>query len=53
MKREESEIIEIVNRETKAWDTKDVNMLLSVFHKDMVWPWSKTYLLIHNIIQLN
>ena len=33
------EIIEIVNRETKAWDTKDVDLFLSIFHKDMVWPW--------------
>lgn len=33
------EIIEIVNRETKAWDTKDVELLLSIFHPDMVWVW--------------
>ncbi len=33
------EIIEIVNRETKAWDTQDVELFLSLFHKDMVWPW--------------
>jgi len=33
------QIKEIVNRETKAWDTQDVDLLLSVFHKDMVWPW--------------
>lgn len=32
------EILEIVNRETRAWDTKDVNLLISVFHPDMVWP---------------
>jgi ketosteroid isomerase-like protein len=36
------EIIEIVNRETRAWDTKDVELLLSVFHPDMVWPWPRT-----------
>lgn len=35
----EQEIEEIVNRETLAWDTKDVELLLSVFHPDMVWPW--------------
>ena len=35
----EDEIREIVNRETRAWDTKDVGLLLSVFHSDMVWPW--------------
>lgn len=35
----EEEIREIVNRETRAWDTKDVKLLLSVFHADMVWPW--------------
>jgi ketosteroid isomerase-like protein len=33
------EIIEIVNRETKAWDTQDVELLMTVFHPDMVWPW--------------
>lgn len=32
-------IEEIVNRETRAWDTQDVDLLLSVFHPDMVWPW--------------
>jgi ketosteroid isomerase-like protein len=36
---EESEIREIVNTETRAWDTKDVDLLLSVLHPDMVWPW--------------
>ena len=30
------EIEEIVNRETVAWDTKDVELLLSLFHPDMV-----------------
>lgn len=34
-----AEIEEIVNRETKAWDTQDVDLLMTVFHKDMVWPW--------------
>jgi len=34
----EREIEEIVNRETLAWDTQDVELLVSVFHPDMVWP---------------
>lgn len=34
----EQEIREIVNRETKAWDTQDVELLITVFHPDMVWP---------------
>jgi hypothetical protein len=34
-----AEIEEIVNRETRAWDTQNVGLLLSVFHPDMVWPW--------------
>jgi len=34
----EQEIQEIVNRETRAWDTQDVELLISVFHPDMVWP---------------
>jgi len=35
-------IREIVERETRAWDTKDVRLLMSVFHPDMVWPWPPT-----------
>jgi ketosteroid isomerase-like protein len=35
----QNEILEIVNRETRAWDTKDVDLLITVFHPDMVWPW--------------
>jgi len=42
MSEEEIEITEIVNRETRAWDTSDVNLLISVFHPDMVWPWPRT-----------
>ena len=38
----EKEIEEIINRETKAWDTQDVDLLMTVFHHDMVWPWPKT-----------
>src|SRR5207237_9515961 len=39
----EGEVREVVNRETRAWDTQDVELLLSVFHPDMVWPWPLTY----------
>ncbi|MEE9376432.1 MAG: nuclear transport factor 2 family protein [Candidatus Lokiarchaeia archaeon] len=35
-------IEEIVNRETRAWDTQDVNLLMTIFHPDMVWPWPRT-----------
>jgi ketosteroid isomerase-like protein len=34
-----AEIEEIIARETRAWDTRDVDLLLSVLHPDMVWPW--------------
>jgi hypothetical protein len=37
-----SQIQEIVDRETRAWDTQDAELLLSVFHPDMVWPWPKS-----------
>ena len=37
-----AQIHEIVNRETKAWDTQDIAHLMSIFHPDMVWPWPKT-----------
>jgi ketosteroid isomerase-like protein len=43
MGKEELEITEIVNRETRAWDTKDVSLLISIFHPDMVWPWPRTF----------
>lgn len=35
----QNEIIKIVNRETRAWDTQNVELFLSIFHEDMVWPW--------------
>ena len=35
----EEQIREIVDRETRAWDARDVDLLLTVFHHDMVWPW--------------
>jgi len=37
-----AEIQEIIDRETQAWDTQDVELLLSIFHPDMVWPWPPT-----------
>lgn len=37
--RRDDEIREIVDRETRAWDGRDVELLLTVFHPDMVWPW--------------
>ena len=33
------EITEIVDRETRAWDTRDLDLLIGIFHPDMVWPW--------------
>jgi ketosteroid isomerase-like protein len=32
-------IIEMVNRETDAWNRKDADALVALFHPDMVWPW--------------
>ncbi|MFX0087992.1 MAG: DUF4440 domain-containing protein [Candidatus Hodarchaeota archaeon] len=42
MEKAIKEIEEIVNRETRAWDTQDVDLLLTIFHPDMVWPWPKS-----------
>ena len=42
MERPQAPIEEIVNRETRAWDTQDVNLLLTLFHPDMVWVWPRT-----------
>ena len=39
MKDIEREIEEMVHRETRAWDRKDADALVSIFHPDMVWPW--------------
>lgn len=39
MRDSQAEIREIIDRETRAWDTQDVDLLLSVLHPDMVWPW--------------
>jgi len=42
VERERAEIQEMVDRETEAWDTQDITLLLSVFHPHMVWPWPPT-----------
>ena len=34
-----ADVQELVDRETRAWDTGDVELLLSLFHPDMVWVW--------------
>jgi hypothetical protein len=38
MNAPEEAIKELVDRQTRAWDTKDVKLLLTIFHPDMVWP---------------
>ena len=35
------QIQEMINRETRAWNEKDAEILVSIFHPDMVWPWPK------------
>jgi hypothetical protein len=35
----DAQIADIVQRETRAWDTQDVELLVSCFHPAMVWPW--------------
>ena len=35
------EIQEMIDMETRAWNEKDAEMLVSLFHPDMVWPWPK------------
>lgn len=35
----QDDIREMVNRETREWDTQDADALVSLFHPDMVWPW--------------
>lgn len=34
-----SVIEELVHRETRAWDRQDADLLISILHPDMVWPW--------------
>ena len=38
----EEQIRALINRETRAWDTQDVELLISCFHPAMVWPWPPT-----------
>lgn len=33
------DIQRMVDLETEAWDRKDAESLVSIFHTDMVWPW--------------
>jgi ketosteroid isomerase-like protein len=35
----EEEIQAMVDRETAAWNARDAEALVSLFHPDMVWPW--------------
>jgi ketosteroid isomerase-like protein len=35
----DEEIRALVDRETAAWNARDANALVSLFHPDMVWPW--------------
>ena len=35
----EAEIQRVVDRETDAWNRRDVDTLVELFHPDMVWPW--------------
>jgi len=35
----ELQIREMVHRETRAWDARDADALVDLFHPDMVWPW--------------
>ena len=42
MKENVEEIVRnLVDKETKAWNEKDAESLVSLFHRDMVWPWPK------------
>ncbi len=38
----EQEIKKLVDTETRAWDTQNAELLASLFHPDMVWPWPQT-----------
>jgi len=42
LKAIEQQIREMVDRETRAWDTQDAEALVSLFHPDTVWPWPST-----------
>lgn len=42
MSKAENEVADMVHRETRAWDTRDLDLLMTLFHPDMVWPWPRT-----------
>ena len=35
----EAEIQAVVDRETDAWNRRDADALVELFHPDMIWPW--------------
>jgi ketosteroid isomerase-like protein len=35
----ETQIQEMIDKETEAWNAKDAEALIVLFHPDMVWPW--------------
>jgi ketosteroid isomerase-like protein len=35
----EAEIQDMIDRETAAWDARDAEALVDLFHPDMIWPW--------------
>jgi hypothetical protein len=35
----EEDIRALVDTETAAWNARDADALVSLFHPDMVWPW--------------
>src|SRR5438132_8628625 len=35
----ELQIRDMVERETRAWNERDADTLVELFHPDMVWPW--------------
>jgi ketosteroid isomerase-like protein len=35
-------IQELVDLETKGWNTKNPDLFLSIIHPDMAWPWAPT-----------
>lgn len=35
----EKQIQGMIDQETRAWDARDAETLVSLFHPDMVWPW--------------
>jgi len=47
----EEAIRALVDAETAAWNARDANALVSLFHPDTVWPWppdSAAHDLVHN-----